>query len=72
MHYQERGPEKARGRNAGWTAPRPLNTASLLAGAEGSFTSTEVREAQLWAEAIARSVEAWRHRENRRREGGRP
>lgn len=65
----ERGsPGNDKGRNADM-APRPVKTASLLAGFEGYFDTTTTRKAQAWGEALAREIEAWRHIQRARSDG---
>ena len=46
-----------------------LNLSQFLAGIEDFTTSTEQRQAQVWAEDMLRSLETWRHVQERRKDG---
>lgn len=45
-----------------------LDVRRLLENSALSFDSATVHQTQVWGEALLRSVQAWRHRQSRRRE----
>lgn len=65
----ERGsPGNGRSRSADRRHGSP-KISQILAGIEGFTTTTEQRQAQVWAEDMLRSLETWRHVQERRKDG---